>query len=115
MNFQGAALKVSGEQLGKFRGNWTSWFSYICNTTITTVEQFYQCVNTHLYQQEEMIKTTVSFSFETTLVKNLSTEWKVFIESMFHGRCFTARNLGTLDESDNFKVMLNGSQPIRYV
>ncbi len=62
-----------------------------------------------------MIKKTVSFSFETTLVHELSTDWSEFIESMFHGRCFTARSFGNLDELDTFKVMLNESQPTSYM
>ena len=62
----------------------------------------------------EMIKKTVSFSFETTLVNELSTDWSEFVESMFHGRCFTAQCFGILDELDTFKVMLNESQMASY-
>ena len=101
--------------MGKFRGDFIDWFSGNCNTNITNIDQFYQCVNTHLFKKDEMIMKTVSFSFETTLVHELSTEWNEFIESMFHGRCFTARDFGNLDELNTFKVMLNESQPASYM
>ena len=106
---------MTGEQIGKFRGHWIDWFSGNCKTNITNIEEFYECVDTHLFKKDEMIKKTVSFSFETTLVHELSTEWSEFIESMFHGRCFTAPRVGNLDELDTFKVMLNESQSTSYM
>ena len=105
---------MTGEQIGKFRGDWIDWFSGNCKTNITNIDQFYECVETHLFQKDEMIKKTVSFSFETTLVNELSTDWSEFVESMFHGRCFTAERFGILDELDTFKVMLNESQMASY-
>ena len=82
----------------------------LCNKTIDSVEEFYECVEKLMYSRDQLILESVFFSFSTTLVTPATdATWEDLIETLFHGRCQTIRNVGKLPASQNFKAILNTS------
>ena len=82
----------------------------LCNMTIDSVEDFYNCIETLLYSRDQLILESVFFSFSTTLWKPATNvKWENYIEALIHGRCQTIRNVGKLVASKNFKAILNTS------
>ena len=90
------------------------WFKDVDNVSIESVEEFYNLVETHVYSKGDLIADSLTMDFETTLPVPREVEWEDFTESLFHGRCFTARNIGELQEGHNFKVHLNTNISDRY-
>ena len=82
----------------------------LCNKTIESVEDFYNCIEKLLYSRDQLILESVFFSFSTTLVTPATNvKWENYIEALIHGRCQTIRNVGKLVASKNFKAILNTS------
>ena len=60
------ALKATTEDIATFRGDWISWFEYMCNTTFDNEEDFYNCVYTKMYNRDEMIIKNSVLDFENS-------------------------------------------------
>ena len=101
------ALKATTEDIATFRGDWISWFEYMCNTTFDNEEDFYNCVYTKMYNRDEIIIKNSVLDFETTLMTNVSVPWENFTDSVFHGNCQTMRTFGNMEEGKYLKVFLN--------
>ena len=78
------------------------WFKDVDNVSIESVEEFYNLVETHVYSKDDLIADSLTMDFETTLPVPREVEWEDFTESLFHGRCFTARNIGK-DGNENLE------------
>ena len=82
----------------------------LCNKTMDSLEEFYNCVDKLMYSRDELILESVYFSLSTTHVRSATdATWEELIETLLHGRCQTIRNVGKLPASRNFKVILNTS------
>ena len=101
------ALKSTPKDVAKFRGDWISWFEYMCNTTFGNADEFYDCVYTKMYHRDEMILNNAIFDFATTLMKNVSVPWENFTDSLFFGNCQTLRTFGNMEEGKYLKVFLD--------
>ena len=60
------ALKSTPKDVAKFRGDWITWFEYMCDTTFGNADEFYDCVYTKMYHRDEMILNNAIFDFATT-------------------------------------------------
>ena len=101
------ALKATPKDIATFRGDWISWFEYMCNSTLDNEEEFYNCVNTKMYNKDEIIMENSVFDFETTIFTNASVPWENFTDSLFHGNCQTMRAYDDMEEGKYLKVFLN--------
>ena len=101
------ALKSTPKDVAKFRGDWISWFEYMCNTTFGNADEFYDCVYTKMYHRDEMILDNAIFDFATTLMTNVSVPWENFTDSLFFGNCQTLRTFGNMEEGKYLKVFLD--------
>ena len=101
------ALKSTPKDVAKFRGDWISWFEYMCNTTFGNADEFYDCVYTKMYHRDEMILNNAIFDFATTLMTNVSVPWENFTDSLFFGNCQTLRTFGNMEEGKYLKVFLD--------
>ena len=101
------ALKSTPKDVAKFRGDWITWFEYMCDTTFGNADEFYDCVYTKMYHRDEMILNNAIFDFATTLMTNVSVPWENFTDSLFFGNCQTLRTFGNMEEGKYLKVFLD--------
>lgn len=91
----------------KFKGDVNDFFSTMCNTTFETAEDFHNCINPLLYEENELIKDSFLYDF---IWKN-STPYKIelepFITTLGYGKCYVAKNIGVLGTSKMVKVTVN--------
>ena len=82
--FKGFALHAGREDVAAFLGDWIPWLARetLCNMTIDSVEDFYDCIETLLYSRDQLILESVFFSFSTTLVTPATNvKWENYIEA----------------------------------
>ena len=107
-------MNETAQETAQFRGNWIDWLSVLCKTELSTVEEFYACVDTKLREKDELVLRMQDFSFATTIMTNRTGHWEDFVENLWNGRCQTMRDFGTLEENLYLKVFLNKSFPYQF-
>ena len=91
-----------------------SWFADICNRSLTTSEEYYDCVESAFYTKEELIFESLIFDFTTARFSNITVNWEPKVSAIFFGRCFTASNIGTIEAGKWIKVHLNTTIQAKY-
>ena len=85
-------------------------YENICQRSLTTAEDFYQCVKDNTYNQSEIIIGTEKYDFrDNTLDNETKIEWTEILRAFDTGRCFTRRTLGKLDLNDVSLISFNSS------
>ena len=51
----------------KFKGDWTAWFSWICNRTISNATDYQNCIESTFYSQEELLDGANMFDYPTAM------------------------------------------------
>ena len=103
------ALKLKPGWIQKFQGDIEGFFSDYCNTTFKTAEEFHSCLSPLLYERNETVSDQhFLFNFNT---KNKSSynnlTFETFMTSMTYGRCYMARDIGILGETNMLKIVFN--------
>ena len=107
-------MRASAEETAQYRGDWKAWMSLLCNETLSTIEEFYSCVDKQVWKREHIIFGVMDFTFETQLMHNVTANWEYFIESLWHGNCPTLRHFGKVAEGIHLKLLLNSTFPFPY-
>lgn len=93
----------------KFRGDWTAWFSWICNRTISNATDYHDCIESTFYSQDELLDGANMFDYPTAMFINHTLDWTSHISFMFNGQCLTSSLPGLLESGQGLKVNLNTS------
>ena len=93
-----------------FTGHWVNWFSYLCNKTFSSVDDFYDCVQDQTFSKDDLIiKESQDMYFVNPKMNDVPVKWKNFTDSMVFGNCLQPTVLETLDEGRNIKFFLNSN------
>ena len=76
--------------IDKFKGDWTAWFSWICERNMSTAEEYFDCMDSAFYTQEELVLGAALFDYPTTMFTNHSIDWTSHVSFMFNGQCLTS-------------------------
>ena len=91
-----------------FTGHWVNWFSYLCNKTFTTVDDFYDCIQDQTFSKDDLIiKESQDMYFVKPKMNDVTVQWKNFTDSMVFGNCLQPTILESLDDGRNIKFFLN--------
>ena len=84
-------------------------YEIICHGSLTTAEDFYQCVKDYTYNQSEIIIGAEKYDIRDNTLENVTIEWTETLRPFETGRCFTTRTLGKLNPMDVSLITFNAS------
>ena len=74
---------------------------------MSTAEEYFDCMDSTFYTQEELVLGAALFDYPTTMFTNHSIDWTSHVSFMFNGQCLTSSAPAVLESGSGLKVNLN--------